>query len=252
VILCTDDENVRSVAGRIDRRIVTFGLSEDAAVRAENIRQVGLQTTFDVLVRDHVVGSVELPVPGLHNLKNALAAFAVGLELDVPVREIIESLNEFSGVQRRFEILTTAGDVIVVDDYAHHPAEVAATLQTASRVWPGRRIVAAFQPHLYSRTRDLAEDLAHALSGADVLVVTNVYGAREEPVEGITGELLVDLARASGHERASYVENVADLPAVLLEHAKPGDAVFLMGAGDIWRQSRVFAAAVATQEQETT
>ena len=251
-IVCVDDEHVESIIARIDRRVVTYGLSSNAVVRAENIEQIGFQSAFDVTVAGQTIGRVELRVPGIHNLENALAAIAVGLELDIPMPTIVDALHDFTGVERRFEILSTANDIIVVDDYAHHPAEVVATLGTASRVWPERRIVAAFQPHLYSRTRDLEDEFARAFPDADVVMVTDVYPAREKPIEGVSGRRLVERASDAGHEDVSFVQNVKDLPAALLERVRPGDAVILMGAGDIWRQSRVFAEAVASQEQETT
>jgi UDP-N-acetylmuramate--alanine ligase len=251
-IACIDDEHVRSVLTRIDRRVVTYGLTQSAEVRAENIQEKGLQTSFDVTVSGQPAGRVALRVPGMHNLRNALAAVAVGLELDIPVPAILEALYEFVGVQRRFDILSTAGDIIVVDDYAHHPVEVAATLETAAHVWPERRIVAAFQPHLYSRTRDLQLEFARAFFDADVVLISEIYPAREKPIEGVSGRQLVHRAAEAGHGDVSFVESVASLPAALLERVRPGDAVVLMGAGDIWRQSRVFAQAVSDREQQTT
>ncbi len=251
-ILCLDNENVRSIADRINRRVVTYGLAEDATVRASRVDLKGLRSEFTVSVSGEEVCSVGLGAPGIHNLANALAAFTVGLELDIPVPTIVEALEAFTGVQRRFDILSTEGDVIVVDDYAHHPVEVQATLKTACGAWPERRIVAVFQPHLYSRTRDLQDEFGQAFADADVAVVTDVYPAREKPVEGVSGRLIVDRARGYGHDDISYVENVADLPEYLLTLVRPGDAVVLMGAGDIWRYSRVFAEAVSPHEEKTT
>lgn len=252
VILCIDDKNVQSVVERIDRRIVTYGFSPGATVRAANIESVGLRTAFDVHIDGVSVVHVELKAPGRHNLLNALAAFTVGLELDIPASKIAEALEAFEGVQRRFDILSTAGDIVVVDDYAHHPAEVAATLRTASEVWPDRRIVAAFQPHLYSRTRDMREEFGRAFLDADVMIVTDVYGARETPIDGVSGQQLVDIAAGLGHADVSFVESVTALPEVLISRLRPGDAVILMGAGDIWRQSRVLVEALASRFQTTT
>ncbi len=251
-ILCSDDPNVRSITPRIDRRTVTYGTSIDATIRATDIVQQGLQSRFQVTVGGEPVGLVELSVPGLHNLKNALAAFAVGLELDIPVSTIIEALRNFTGVQRRFDILSDSSDVIVVDDYAHHPVEVAATLQTAARVWPNRRIIAVFQPHLYSRTRDMHIQFGDALVNANVVLVTDVYPAREDPIAGVSGRMIVDRLEELGHAEVAYVERVADVPEFLAARIRTDDAVVLMGAGDIWRYSRVLAKELASPEPNTT
>ncbi len=251
-IVCIDDENVRWLAGQLDRRVVTYGISDRANVRATDLKTQGLQTSFSVSVDGESVCEITLTVPGIHNVRNALAAFCVGLELDIPIGTIAKALESFEGVQRRFEVLSTAGDVTVVDDYAHHPTEVAATLSAAADVWPGRRIVAVFQPHLYSRTRDLAADFAQALLKADVVLVTEIYGARERPIEGISGHRLVDLALKAGHKDATFVGPVADVPDVVLGRVHEGDVVVLMGAGDIWRQSHRLAEALMDRTGTTT
>ena len=243
-ILCLDDENVRSVLGRIHRPVVTYGTSRQATLRAENVDQVGAETRFDVYEGAERLGEVALQAPGLHNVRNALAAVAVGLELDVPFEAIATGLAEYAGVDRRFQVKGEApagsGSVLVVDDYAHHPTEIEATLQAAARGWPDRRIVAVFQPHLYSRTRDLREEFALAFYDADVLVVTDVYPAREAPIEGVTGRTVADLARQYGHRNVHYVEDKAALPEYLGGLARPGDLVLTMGAGDVWRYGEAF------------
>jgi len=240
-LVCLDDANVRSILGQLTRRVITYGTSRQAQVRAEHVVAEGPVTRFDVVRDGETLGAVTLHAPGLHNVRNALAAVGLGLELDVPFETIASALATYSGVDRRFQVkgdaVLPAGDapVTVVDDYAHHPTEIAATLEAATGGWPARRLVAVFQPHLYSRTRDLAEDFARSFDDADVLVLTDIYPARETPIEGVTGELLPELARAYGHRDVHYVPNKADLPAALAALVQPGDLVVTMGAGDVWR-----------------
>ena len=247
-ILCLDDENVRSVLGRIHRPIRTYGTSRQASLRAENIEQVAATTQFDVYEGTERLGGITLHAPGLHNVRNALAAIAVGLELGVEFSVIAEGIAQYQGVDRRFQVKGEApvtqngdtGSVLVVDDYAHHPTEVEATLTAAARGWADRRIVAVFQPHLYSRTQDLADEFARAFYDADVLVLTDVFPAREQPIPGVTGQMIADRARQFGHRDVHYVEDKADLPAELTALTRPGDLVLTMGAGDIWRFGDAF------------
>ena len=270
-ILCLDDENVRSVLGQIHRPVVTYGTTRQATLRAEAIEQVGAETQFDVVEGTERLGRVTLHAPGLHNVRNALAAVAVGLELDVPFERIARGVAAYAGVDRRFQIKGEAaapprpdsaeggvgvggaapgsdaggvGTVLVVDDYAHHPTEVEATLMAAARGWPDRRVVAVFQPHLYSRTRDLADDFARAFYDADVLVVTDVYPAREAPIEGVSGRTVADRARQYGHRDVHYVADKEALPDALRGLARPGDLVVTMGAGDVWRYGEQFLASL--------
>ncbi len=247
-ILCLDDENVRSVLGRIHRPIRTYGTSRQASLRAENIEQVAAETQFDVYEGTERLGGVTLHAPGLHNVRNALAAIAVGLELGVAFKVIAEGIAMYEGVDRRFQVKGEAavthggrtGTVLLVDDYAHHPTEVEATLTAAARGWAERRIVAVFQPHLFSRTRDLADEFARAFYDADVLVLTDVFPAREEPIPGVSGEMIADRARQFGHRDVHYVQDKADLPAQLSAITRPGDLVLTMGAGDVWRFGDAF------------
>ena len=234
-ILCLDDPHVQEIVGRIERRVLTYGTSRQAEIRAENIEQVGLKTQFDVYIGDEHQGLLEIQVPGLHNVRNALAAVAIGMELDISFDHIKAGLHGFTGVQRRFQKLGEARGVLVVDDYAHHPTEIVATLEAASAGWPDRRIIAVFQPHLYSRTRDFKEGFARSFFNADVLVITDVYGSREQPIPGISGQVLADLATRYGHREVHYVENKEDLPDYLSNLVKEGDTVITMGAGDVAR-----------------
>ncbi len=239
-IVCLDEPNVQSIIGQIERRLVTYGLARQADVRAEDVRPEGTTTRFLVFDGPERLGTITLHVPGLHNVRNALAAIAVGLELDIPFEAIARALDQFRGVQRRFQQLGEKGGIRVVDDYAHHPTEVAATLEAASDAFPDRRLVAVFQPHLYSRTRDLLHEFAQSFIDADVLVLTDIYPAREEPIEGIDGQLLADMAQRYGHRAVQYVADKEALPAHLASVTRPGDVVITMGAGDVWKYGKDF------------
>ena len=237
-VLCLDDPHVQEIIRLIDRRVVTYGTSRQAQIRAEGVEQRGGATRFDVVRGGERLGAVELQVPGLHNVRNALAAVAVGLELEIGFAKIQAALAKFSGVQRRFEKVGEAAGVLLLDDYAHHPTEVEATLEAASMGWPERRIVAVFQPHLYSRTRDLHDAFARAFFNADVLVVTEIFGSREKPIEGVSGRTIAEGATRYGHRDVRFVADKEALPDVLAELAREGDTVITMGAGDVWRYGR--------------
>ncbi len=251
-ILCLDDPNIRDILCDVHRRVLTYGTSRQAEIRAESIEQVGASSHFEVFRGAEHLGGAMLHAPGHHNVLNALGAIAVGLELDVPFETIVQGLAAYAGVDRRFQIRGEVGGVIVVDDYAHHPTEVIATLEAATTGWPDRRIVAVFQPHLYSRTADLAEDFARAFVNADVLVLMDVFGAREEPVDGVDGRMLADLAQRYGHRAVHYVPEKADVPAFLHDLVEPGDLVITMGAGDIWRQGKAFYEQLIERNVEVT
>jgi UDP-N-acetylmuramate--alanine ligase len=238
-ILCLDDPNVQTLVGKLDRRTRTYGLARQAEVRAENIRFEGFGSSFEVVLEGVSLGEIRLQVPGLHNVRNALAAVTVGLELDIPFARIRAGLERFTGVRRRFERLGEVQGILVIDDYAHHPTEIRVTLEAAATAMPDRRLVAVFQPHLYSRTRDFQEEFARAFVDADVLVVTEIYGAREAPIPGISGAGVAELARRFGHRDVHYVPDRVQLPLYLQERVlRPGDAVLFLGAGDIWRAAR--------------
>lgn len=237
-ILCLDDLIVQEIVSNVDRRVLTYGTSRQAEIRAENVHQEGLLTSFNVVAHGKMLGAVNLQTPGLHNVRNALAAVAVGLELEIDFSKIAAGLAKFTGVQRRFQKVGEHDDILIVDDYAHHPTEITATLSAASEGWANRRIVAVFQPHLFSRTRDFKEGFARAFFNADVLVLTDVYGAREQPIEGVTGKMIADMAIRFGHRNVHYVEKKEQLPDFVAELVRPGDTVITMGAGDIWRYGR--------------
>lgn len=240
VILGSYDPNLQMLARELREqasgpRVVTFGLDEDATLRATNMDMTGAAASYDVAWQDKPLGRIHLRVPGLHNVKNSLAALAAGLVLDAPFALLAEGLNAFVGTGRRFEMLgETPSDVLVIDDYAHHPTELRATLAAARQAYPDRRLVAVFQPHLPSRTRDFLADFAESFSDADRVVLTDIYLAREQPLEGITGASLAALtADRRGAECVTYVTDKKLLPARLAELTRPGDLVLTLGAGDI-------------------
>jgi UDP-N-acetylmuramate--alanine ligase len=234
-ILCVDDPGARSLVSRIQRRVVTYGVSEGAQLTAARVRREEGVTLFEV--RDAEQGSLgeaRLRLPGHHNVLNALAAIAVGRELLIPFATIARALESFTGVVRRFETKGDRAGVRVVDDYAHHPTEIAATLAAARQVYPGRRLIALFQPHLFSRTRDFAEDFGRALSAADGAVVMDVYPSREKPLPGVTGELVADATRrANGPRIVSYVADKQRVVDHLEGLLCPGDVLLTLGAGDV-------------------
>jgi len=237
-VLCADDPGVREILGRIGRTIVTYGVDSDADIRAENIEFDKGTTTFDVIRADRDEPlRISLRLPGLHNVRNALATIAVATELQISDQAVAAALGRFEGIDRRFqqlgEIRTKTGKVMLVDDYGHHPTEIAATLAAARTGWPGRRIVLAFQPHRYTRTRDLLDDFAAVLSEADVLVVLEVYAAGEDPIAGADGRAIARAVRGRGSVEPVFVESPEELPDALTGLLADGDLLLTMGAGDI-------------------
>jgi UDP-N-acetylmuramate--alanine ligase len=241
VVLCLDDPNVRSIIPQIERRTITYGLTPQAEIRAVYIEADHFYTTFTVVCEGTELGKVRLKAPGEHNVKNALAAVAVGLELNIDFKYIKSGLERFQGVFRRFQLKLEKDGVIVIDDYAHHPTEVQATLNAARKGWKDRRIVAVFQPHLYSRTRDLYKEFGLSFFDAEVCVITDVYPSREQPLEGVNGKLIADAAKEYGHRKVHYVEDKNELPDKLMELVESGDVVITMGAGDIYKYGEQFA-----------
>jgi UDP-N-acetylmuramate--alanine ligase len=236
VIICLDDPRIRELMPRFTRRTVTYGVEGQADVSARNIRLKDGRTRFEVFYDGDTVGEIDLCLPGLHHVCNALAAFAVGIEMDVSPAEIIKALDNFSGVDRRSQIKGEARGVLVMDDYAHHPTEVQALL-TGLRGAYERRIVAVFQPHRYSRTQDLMERFNTAFYSADVLIVTDIYAAGEEPLPGVNSEVLAEGIRAHGHREVHYIGELDELADKIEPMLKEGDLVVTMGAGSIWQVS---------------
>ena len=235
-VLCLDDPHVQAVIPEIVRRRITYGLSAQVDIAAREVRydkQFG--SIYQVRLMGEPVGEVSLRVPGLHNIYNSLAAIAIGLELEVPFATIAKGLGEFAGVNRRFQFKGEAAGVIVVDDYGHHPTEIRATLVAAKLGSAGRRMVVLFQPHRYSRTQDLMDEFARSFNNADVLMVSDVYAASEQPIEGVSGEALVEAVRRFGHKDARYVGSVEDATRALLEETHENDMVITLGAGNVYR-----------------
>ena len=231
-VACSDEKNIRDILPGIERAVVTYGVNADADLRAEDVRFEGCSSSFEVVREGEHLDAIRLQIPGLYNVKNALAAIAAALEVGVAFESIQKALGTFAGVHRRFEVKGQVCEVTVVDDYAHHPTEVTATLQGA-RQGGYERILVAFQPHLYSRTRDFAEDFGRAFSEADVLVVTDVYPAREKPLPGVTGALVAEAAEQYGTPEVHYVANKNRVARTMANLALPGDLAIVMGAGDI-------------------
>ncbi len=237
-VVCIDDPGVNDVLADIGRSVTSYGINEDADIRAVNIIFDAATTEFDV-VRKSSEDSlhIKLQLPGMHNVRNALAAIAVANELQVGNAAIAKSLEEFEGIDRRFQrmgdIKTAAGTMMLVDDYGHHPTEIAATLSAARSGWPDKRVVLVFQPHRYSRTLDLMEDFATVLSDADVLVLLNVYAAGEEPIAGADGRAMARAVRTRGSVEPVFIESFDALQSVLLDLLEDDDLLLTMGAGDI-------------------
>ena len=240
VIVCLDDANVRSVLPNIERRIISYGFTPQAQIRAVDVHADQFTSTFTVLHEGEKLGVITLNAPGDHNIKNALAAIATGLELNMDFAAIKSGIEEFQGVFRRFQQKYDENGIMVIDDYAHHPTEVQATLNAANQGWPDRRVVAVFQPHLYSRTQDLYKEFGLSFFDAEVMVITDVYPSREAPIEGVTGKLVADTAEKYGHRNVIYVGDKTAVPGKLDEIVEPGDIVITMGAGDIYKFGEAF------------
>ena len=233
-VLCLDQENIQSLLPRVEKRFVTYGLRTQADFLARDIAFKGMTSEFLVSWKRKALGRIQLRVPGLHNVHNALAATAVGLDLQIDFTAIQAALGEFAGVARRFQILGEPNGILVVDDYAHHPAEIQATLNAAKSGF-GRNVIAVFQPHRYTRTRALVHEFATAFYQADRLFVTEIYPAGERPIPGVHGGQIADGAKEHGHKSVTYLPVKEDLVDAVAAVARPGDIVLVMGAGDIWK-----------------
>ncbi|NMG76110.1 UDP-N-acetylmuramate--L-alanine ligase [Aromatoleum diolicum] len=244
-VLCEDDPHVRSIMPLVSKQIVRYGFSETANIRAENIRAEGGRMLFDAVRVNGTISRlpIELNLPGLHNVLNALAAIAVATEVQVPDASIIKALADFKGVGRRFQRYgevalrnddgSERGSFTLIDDYGHHPVEMAATLAAARGAFPGRRLVLAFQPHRYTRTRDCFEDFVKVLSTVDALLLAEVYAAGEQPVVAADGRSLARAIRVAGKVEPIFVEDIGEMPATILSAVRDGDVVITMGAGSI-------------------
>jgi UDP-N-acetylmuramate--alanine ligase len=232
-IICIDNPNLQSLIPFLKRRYMTYGLSKQADLRAENITYNGFETTFKVIYKEYGLGEISLSLVGVHNVANALAACGVAIELDIPFETIREALKGFSGIQRRLE-MKWDGEIKLIDDYGHHPTEIRATLSAIRSMWEGRVIV-VFQPHRYTRTRALMDEFVTSFNEADLLVVTEIYAASEEKIEGVSGHTLAERIKASGHKNVVFAPSKEDAADIVLAHAKPGDVVITLGAGDVYK-----------------
>ncbi len=240
-ILCLDDANVQSIIPRIKRRRVTYGLTAQADVSAQDIvYNDGFGTTFTVQKGNEVLGQMNLPVPGKHNVYNALAATAVALELEVPFEKIAEAFTTFKNANRRFQFKGEAKGVTIVDDYGHHPTEILATLDAAKRGSGGKRTVVVFQPHRYSRTQELMNEFALAFNNADLLFVLDIYAASETPIEGISAEILTENIKLYGHKNATYIGDIETAVEKVLPHLQENDLLITLGAGTVTNLSDKF------------
>ncbi len=231
-VVCLDHHNVQEILPGIKKRVLTYGLVSQCDVKAEDIKQDGFLSEFTVLIENKVMGKVSINMPGMHNVYNALAAITVAWELDIPFNVIQESLNKFGGVNRRFYVKGKIGETIVIDDYAHHPVEIKATLEAAKGF--NKKIIGIFQPHRYSRTKELLEQFATAFYNADKLIVTDIYAASEEPIEGVDAKKVYERIKEYGHKDVHYISGFENIAAFLL-NSVDDSIVITLGAGDVWK-----------------
>jgi UDP-N-acetylmuramate--alanine ligase len=232
-VLCQDHPTVQRLIPQVRRRVVTYGMSRQADYRASDLETEGLVTRFKLHHREELLGIVSLGMPGVHNVTNAVGAIATALELDVPFDIVRDSLDGFTGVQRRFTVHAEIADVLIVDDYAHHPVEIEATLEAAESGFPGRRLIAVFQPHRFTRVRDLWDGFCGAFNRADEVLVCPVYKAGEQPIEGIDHLRISAAMHDRGHRGAHAMESLEDAAAWIAENVRPGDVVITLGAGNV-------------------
>ncbi|MEW6501694.1 MAG: UDP-N-acetylmuramate--L-alanine ligase [Thermodesulfobacteriota bacterium] len=234
-ILCLDDPHVASLLPEIKKRTITYGFTTQADIQARDVKGQGFINRFEVWQHGILLGKVSLLVPGQHNVYNALAAIALGLELEIPFATISKALGGFTGVQRRLQVKGESNGITVMDDYGHHPTEIRATLSALRSAWPKRRLVVLFQPHRYSRTAGLFKEFCTAFHEADLLLLTEIYAASEAPIEGVTGESLLDGIKQHGQKFVEFVPTLAGMAAAVQPHLKRGDVVLTLGAGSIYR-----------------
>jgi UDP-N-acetylmuramate--alanine ligase len=252
-VLCLDDPNVQAIIPLLERRRLTYGLSAQADVSAHGIRyDNNFGSKFTVWRGTNEVGELSLRVPGMHNVYNALAAIAVGFELEVEFEKIAEGLGSFTGAGRRFQPKGEVNGALIVDDYGHHPTEIRATLAAAKLGSGGRRIVVLFQPHRYSRTNDLMQEFARSFNNADVLFISDIYAASEDPIEGVNSETLTAAIKRFGHKDATYIGPLENAAPILRDHVQPGDLVVTLGAGTVNRVGDQLLALLQERSDTTT
>ncbi len=232
VILCLDDPNLQSLIPALERRIITYGFSTQSDISARDMRFDRFSSACRLFHKGRPLGTLKLNVPGKHSILNAMASTAVGLDLDIPPTLILEALESYAGTGRRFELKAEVREMMIVEDYAHHPTEIMATLDAAKRGWP-RRVVAVFQPHRYTRLAHLRAEFARSFNQADALLLTEIYPAGEEPIPGVSGRALYDDVQQFGHKDVHFEPDLKKVPAALLKIVRPGDIVIFLGAGNI-------------------
>ncbi len=232
VVLCLDDANLQSLIPMLERRIITYGFSAQADIYARDSVFKKFSSTSTLYYKGEKIGLLKLNVPGTHSILNAMATVAVGIDLDIPIGSILEALEKYSGIGRRFELKTTINDIMIIEDYAHHPTEIKTTLEAAQNGWE-RRIVAIFQPHRYSRLHFLMKEFATAFNQADILIITEIYPAGEKPIPGVTGKILYKEIQEFGHKHIHFEAEMKNIPSLVKELVKPKDLILIMGAGSI-------------------
>ena len=240
VVLCLDEPALQDIIPFINKKILTYGLTTQADIRATDVVQHAFTSSYTVRYRGVELGRINLKIPGIHNIKNSLVAVCIATELGVKFDIIKKALESFSGVYRRFETKYNE-NILVLDDYAHHPTETSATLAAIRAGWD-RRLVAIFQPHLFSRTKDFYQEFGRSFLNSDIFICTDVYPAREEPIEGVSGKLITDIAKKFGHKNVVYLEDKNEIPAFLMNIKQKDDIIITMGAGDIWKYGEKFVA----------
>jgi UDP-N-acetylmuramate--alanine ligase len=250
-VVCLDHVTVRALVPQMRKRVITYGTTLEADFVARDISVEGMTTRFEAVIRGESQGELTVRMPGRHHALNALAATAVATELNVPLADVRNALAEFGGIHRRFEVCGDAGGVLVVSDYAHHPEEIRATI-AAAREGFGRRIIVVFQPHRYSRTRDLFGDFLDAFDGADEIVLTEIYGAGESMIDGVTGDVLYWALRRRGHVEAAFVSRLENVVTEVHERAHPGDLVLVLGAGNVHQVGERLVRALAGSQNAWT
>jgi len=244
-ILCSDDKNVQQILPLIKRRMLTYGLSPSADYRAEEVSFSADSTVYSLYERNVLLGTIKLHVPGTFNVYNSLAAVAIAREMDIAFPVIKEGLRDFAGVHRRLEVRGKAGGITVVDDYGHHPTEIRATLSAARQRWKEERLIVVFQPHRYTRTKALFKEFLTAFAEADMLIVTSIYAASEEPIPGVTAESLCEGIKKSGLKDVIHISDFDRIVEHLVETARPSDVILTQGAGNIWKIGDTFMKRVA-------
>jgi UDP-N-acetylmuramate--alanine ligase len=238
VVICLDEPALQEIIPSINKTIFTYGTTAQADVRAVDIEFEGFNSIYTVIYKGKELGNIKLNLPGVHYVKNSLVAVTIAMELGIDFNIIKQALEKFTGVYRRFET-KYKNDILVLDDYAHHPTETSVTLAGIRAAWD-RRLVVVFQPHLYSRTKEFYQEFGRSFLNSDVFLCTDIYPAREKPIEGVTGELIANITKKYGHKNVHYIPDKNDVPNKLMEIKKAGDIIVTMGAGDIWKYGEKF------------